>query len=155
MKECRSLGRILYLWRTLGQLRWPSTDTPVAALRTNSAYDCNTFHIQENLSWIQSNICQLLTSSCLRRKWTAVLKWGASGKTEVQHRDPQRGPLNSTKVRITGLTLWQPDGMGCLWTSLHPSKTVTSWPWSRINLASKTTRFQPSRHLTWGPHLSF
>lgn len=36
-----------------------------------------------------------------------------SGIRQMQTPDPQ-SPLTSTKVRLTGPTLWLPDGMGCL-----------------------------------------
>lgn len=53
---------------------------------------------------------------------------------------PPESSIKRSKISLTGLTLWLPDGKGCLCTSLHPC--VSSWPRSNINQRFKTTRLQ-------------
>lgn len=53
---------------------------------------------------------------------------------------PPESSIKHGKISLTGLTLWLPDGKGCLCTSLHPC--VSSWPCSNINQRFKTTRLQ-------------
>ena len=83
--------------KILGHLRWQSTNMPVAALRKNSDSCCNTLHIQKNLSWIQSNRCQLLALDCFKEELNSSLKVRSKWQNRSLTSWPPESPIKQHK----------------------------------------------------------